>query len=244
MKLKSIEIGKGEPLLFLGGALTTYHYYEDFLVLLSKAYKVHMFNYPGFSGSEKFGQSHTLEKYLNVVDQYIDEKGLNNFHLVGSSFGGYLSTKYLNTRKPKKVKSLILLSPGTNIITKSLPSNMVRAYRNQRQKSTAKHAPLTKSTYRLEHLRNPVEKVRHSRFVLDNTKLTAADFNFSLPTLVVVGDTDYLVDTDYTLSLLKNKKNVKVVKIKDAGHDAFATIGDRILEIFKEFTNDIKDQAN
>jgi len=41
MKLESFVAGKGEPLLFLGGAFTTYDYCKDFIKLLGKKYKVY-----------------------------------------------------------------------------------------------------------------------------------------------------------------------------------------------------------
>ena len=235
MKLETFELGKGEPLLFLAGANATFEYYQPFLKLLSKKFKVYFFNYPGLGKSEKFKGGYSLIKYLNLIDRFITERKLDNFHLVGASFGGFLAIKYASQRKDV-IKSLILFSPLTKLFTQSKIGNALRIAKTNSQKMRKRYKPLILSVFRPGNSRNFFEKLQHSDFVL-SCSLEEIDFAEDVPTLLIVGGKDLIVDSQYTHSLFTGRKNCKIIYFKSEGHDAFATVGDKILSIIEEFIN-------
>ncbi len=239
MDLEYYVVGRGEPLLFLGGAFTTFGYYKKFIDLLSKGYKVYFFNYPGFGKSKKFLKGHTLENYLKTVDDFVKYRKLTKFHLAGASFGGFLAVKYIGQAKSDKIKSLILFSPASRTQTKSALKNAIRLIRNNLHKHSGGRKPLTDNALQLKYLKNITEKIKHARFVL-SCSLEVNDVHPDIPTLIILGEKDPLVDNKYTVDILSTCKNLQVITIPGEGHDAFAVIGDKILEIINSFTRNIK----
>lgn len=49
--------------------------------------------------------------FIDALDKWREAKGLESFHLLGHSFGGYMSLAYA-AKYPKRVKSLSLISPA------------------------------------------------------------------------------------------------------------------------------------
>lgn len=67
---------------------------------------------PGFGASPKIeGDSYDLESQRARVAQFLDENGVDKFHLVGNSMGGQLAT-LLALAQPDRVQSLVLFNPA------------------------------------------------------------------------------------------------------------------------------------
>lgn len=238
MKIESFELGKGEPILFLGGAFTTFRYYGKFFKLLAKEYKVYFFNYPGFGKSETFKNGYSVENYLKAIDEFITKQKLKEFHLAGASFGGYLAVHYLHTRKNKGIKSLLLFSPMTKLRSKNTIKNIFAlAQENLGDKIKYRKRSLVISGFNLYNFNNLREKLKHGIFV----QRCSFDKNVipqNVPILIVVGEKDNLVDVQYTISTFRQRsKMVELVSFSNFGHEAFVVIGDEILKIIKDFTD-------
>jgi len=236
MHLETYIAGKGKPLLFLAGAGAPYNYYDKFINLLAKSYKVYFFNYPGLGKSEK-PKGHTLDVYLKAVDQVVKDNNLKKFYLVGASFGGYLAVEYAWTH-PKNIRAVMLFSPLTRFFSKVKFSNALRIALTQLQKWQAEYPPMTQNVFTLKHFRNASEKLKHTDFVIKQ-EFNPKHIPSSIPILVVLGDSDKVIDSSYSKLVFKKHKNTKVMVIKGGGHDAFATIGDKIVVIMKDFINGV-----
>src|SRR3989344_6690362 len=145
MKFEYYCQGRGESLLFLGGANTTIRFYQRFLTALSRYYKVYFFNYPGF-GQTDHPICHDLPTYLTAVDQFIHNHRLKNFHLAGSSFGGYLAVTYAYLKQPK-IKSLILFSPLTRLPSHTLLGMAARMIKGHLHKSSHNNQSFTSNMF-------------------------------------------------------------------------------------------------
>ncbi|OGM31279.1 hypothetical protein A2803_03745 [Candidatus Woesebacteria bacterium RIFCSPHIGHO2_01_FULL_44_21] len=236
MHLETFFLGKGEPLLFLGGASSPFGYYEKFVNLLSKHYKVYFFNYPGLGKSEK-PKSHSLEVYLKAVDQVVKENNLKNYYLAGASFGGFLALEYAFVY-PGNIKALILFSPLTRLFSKIKISNVIRIALTQLQKWQAECPPMTQNVFTYKHFFGAVGKYRHSEFVI-KLEVNPKHIAKNIPILVVLGDKDKLIDSSYSKQVFEKHKNAKIIIIKGGSHDAFATIGGRIIKIINDFSKGI-----
>lgn len=235
MKLESFVLGEGEPLLFLGGANSTFSYYPLFLKLLSEKYKVYFFNYPGLGKSDAVIGEHTLETYISAIESFVKQKGLESFHLAGASFGGFLAIEYAYRTQNTKIKSLLLFAPLSRTFTKSKILNGLRIGATHWQKKRTGHLPLTISVFNLKNFDRWQSKIKHSDFVL-TLALDRKHIRDDIPTLIVVGENDLVVDTAHTKKLFEGKKSVEIITFKTGGHDAFATQGEKILDIISDFT--------
>ena len=99
--------GVGRPLLFLhGGDYFTQH--QGFLQILARRWRVLIPRHPGFGGSERpdwFRSVHDLAYlYLDLLDHH----GLSDVVLVGSSFGGWLALE-MCIRSVERISRLALI---------------------------------------------------------------------------------------------------------------------------------------
>jgi pimeloyl-ACP methyl ester carboxylesterase len=83
-----LEGGKGKTLLFLHGAFGTPHAYVPLLELLSLTYHVIAPTHPGHGSSFHISPLWKYMDYIDVYLQFIAEKKLTPFVIVGHSFGG------------------------------------------------------------------------------------------------------------------------------------------------------------
>lgn len=236
MYLETFKFGEGPNLVFLAGANADYYYYEKFLELLAKRYTVYFFNYPGFGGSERMPGSLSLEAYCDVIEEFLKQNKLKDIYLAGTSFGGLLAIHFTHSRQDKYVKKLILLTPMTRLFSTSLVGNGMRILRSRRQRLKEGESPLIADTLHIHHLKRFWNKITHSRFVV-SCGLDGKHIPATVPILLVTGGKDLLVDCDYTLKIFSNKNNVEILHIPHAGHDAFATMGNKVLDVIWKFTS-------
>lgn len=87
-------------------------------VLKKNGYQVFAPDFPGFGESELPSRPFTLSDYVNFLDQYIQKKRLDNYVLIGHSFGGRVTLKYC-TQNREGLRGIILTgTPGFTPVAK------------------------------------------------------------------------------------------------------------------------------
>jgi len=113
LNVKYIHEGKKESpkFLFLHGIATSYNSSIKTMLSLCTLYAKHFDVYaplhPGFRGSDVPDNAWSLDDYVEYVEKFVEQLGLDNFVLMGQSFGGKLSTAYA-LKHPNKVRLLAL----------------------------------------------------------------------------------------------------------------------------------------
>jgi pimeloyl-ACP methyl ester carboxylesterase len=101
--------GRGVPLIhFPGGhglVLTPGH------ALLSGAYRVIVFEMPGFGDSPENTRTATIEELARTMLAAVAALGVDRFHLMGTSFGAKVAC-WAALQAPERVISLVLEAPG------------------------------------------------------------------------------------------------------------------------------------
>ncbi len=108
LKINLKVIGQGEPLLILhgwGSSIKSWLKVQEFLA--EKGFKVIVPDLPGFGESSVPEKAWTVVDYKNFIIRFTEKIGLNQFFLLGHSFGGRISIKFAQ-KYPEKIKSLIL----------------------------------------------------------------------------------------------------------------------------------------
>ena len=105
-----------KKLVFLHGWVNKYiinkdknieEFYQDLLSELKKYFEVHFVILPGFSNNPEPLKEYFLDDYVEYVKNYVELNKLNNFYLMGHSFGGQIACKFAYLY-PEKVEKLIL----------------------------------------------------------------------------------------------------------------------------------------
>ena len=108
----SYSYGKGEHVLFLlnGGPGLPCDYLRDpHIHLVEEGYRIVAFDQLGCGNSDRpeDGSLWNITRYVEEVETVRKELGIVNFHLLGQSWGGWLSIEYALTY-PDEIRSLIL----------------------------------------------------------------------------------------------------------------------------------------
>ncbi len=111
-KIYGIE-KEGEPLLVIHGGPGASHDYLLPLAGLATRRPVIFYDQLGCGNSEKPLEANlrTTESYVRELEILCKELELNNYHILGQSWGAALAIEYLLTIKPHGIKSLILSAP-------------------------------------------------------------------------------------------------------------------------------------
>jgi pimeloyl-ACP methyl ester carboxylesterase len=103
------SMGTGEPLLLLHGLGTTS---EDFAVLgprLARDYRVLTVDLPGHGRSPSLAGIPSVQAVADALEADLDEQGLSEVHLLGSSLGGRLA---LELAGRNRASSVVAIAPS------------------------------------------------------------------------------------------------------------------------------------
>src|SRR3954447_26336418 len=116
LKLSTLTMGEGPDLLLLHGLGGAKSSFFDTAAALSRRYRVHAIDLPGFGGSSKpstapYGAPYAAKAVIGAMDAL----GIERAHVVGNSMGGRVAIEVGLTR-PDRVGGLALLSPAVAFI--------------------------------------------------------------------------------------------------------------------------------
>lgn len=211
--------GKGEPLLLLNGIESSSDYWQPLLPALAQDRSVIAIDLLGFGRSPKpLNIAYTLEDHALWLRQTIDSLGLKKFSIIGHSLGALVALTYAAQHK-NQVKDLTLLSPV--LIPKNGISNQIlkrihfvdkiaegsnihsRIAKALGYKRMSQYMPLVRS------VKNGVQHQNVPR-LFDAIKY--------IPTTVLYGRNDTLIDKSYLEHVTRTLKKVTLVEL-NAGHN-------------------------
>jgi pimeloyl-ACP methyl ester carboxylesterase len=115
-RVSTLTMGEGPDVLLihgLGGAKSSFF---DTAAALSRDYRVHALDLPGFGSSCKpVTAPYTARWFARTVVDVMDALGIEKAHLVGNSMGGRVAIE-VGLRNPERVRSMVLLCPAVAFI--------------------------------------------------------------------------------------------------------------------------------
>jgi pimeloyl-ACP methyl ester carboxylesterase len=119
-RVSTLTMGAGRDVLLLHGLGATKASFYDTAAALSRGYRVHALDLPGFGSSSKpatapYNPAYFAESVLGVMDQL----GVERAHVVGNSLGGRVAIE-VGLRAPERVHGLALLCPAVAFIRRGL----------------------------------------------------------------------------------------------------------------------------
>jgi pimeloyl-ACP methyl ester carboxylesterase len=105
-----LQQGQGPRVLFLHGA-GGMNGWPEFFGLLARQHDVWFPEHPGFGLSDEDPSIQNVQDLARYYGEYIAQTGQGPVHLIGSSFGGWLSAE-LAVMHPELVASLTLIGPA------------------------------------------------------------------------------------------------------------------------------------
>ncbi len=112
LKIHYRDQGKGYPIVLIHGTGASLHTWDEWTEELIKNYRVIRLDLPayGLTGQDPEKRYSSLD-YVNLLDAFLDQLGVKEFHLGGNSLGGLVSWLY-SSYHDQKVNKLLLLNPS------------------------------------------------------------------------------------------------------------------------------------
>jgi pimeloyl-ACP methyl ester carboxylesterase len=112
LRISTLTMGEGPDMLLIHGLGATKASFFDTAAALSKRYRVHAIDLPGFGGSSKptlasYGAASAAKAVIGTLDALEIAKA----HLVGNSMGGRVAIE-VGLERPDRVGGIALLSPA------------------------------------------------------------------------------------------------------------------------------------
>jgi pimeloyl-ACP methyl ester carboxylesterase len=127
-RVSTLTMGSGPDVLLvhgLGGAKSSFF---DTAAALSRRYRVHALDLPGFGSSSKPATApYTARWFAETVRETMDALGIARAHVAGNSMGGRVAIE-LGLRHPERVAALALLCPAVAFVKRTFHP-IVRALR-------------------------------------------------------------------------------------------------------------------
>ena len=112
MKIHYRDEGAGIPIVLIHGTGASLHTWNDWTKDLVKDYRVIRLDLPAYGLTGQDPQKRYSSKdYVDLLDAFLSELKVDQFHLAGNSLGGLVSWLYASYH-PEKVEKLILLDPS------------------------------------------------------------------------------------------------------------------------------------
>ncbi len=215
--------GEGKPFLILHGwGSASDRWIAEAEIISKKGFKVIIPDLPGFGKSDALTSPWTVNDYVKWFEGLTGELAIENFYLLGYSFGGALAAK-IAVKYPQRVQKLFLVASA--IIRK----------KTDKKNFFAKISKLVKLFSFLPYykfFRKAVYKfiIRKSDYVYTEgimkqtyLNVVAEDIYFHLPfirvpAIIIWGDKDQSVPIENARMINQKVKNSKLVIIPGADH--------------------------
>ena len=230
-RIRYMAAGDGPPLVHLHGAgglrLTPSH------DLLSRQFRVVAFEMPGFGSSAENTRTRSQPELAATMAQAADALGLEQFNLMGTSFGGKTAL-WLAVQQPQRVRTLVLEAPAAirpegSEPPSGSPEEMARRLYAHPERVTPPPAA------------DPAVRARTARLVARlrgpnrDPELEARLAGVAIPTLVLFGTLDRVIAPEMGHFYKELMPNAHLVFVYDAGHAISTERPEAFTEVVADF---------
>ncbi len=100
--------GRGHPVILLHGWLGSWGLWQDTMEFLSRKYRTYALDFWGFGESDKKRDSYSVQDFISLVDQFMEQMGIKSAPLVGHSMGGTVSLS-VAAHYPERVDKVVVI---------------------------------------------------------------------------------------------------------------------------------------
>ncbi|OGN61461.1 MAG: hypothetical protein A3F40_02145 [Chlamydiae bacterium RIFCSPHIGHO2_12_FULL_27_8] len=249
-----VEGGEGPVIVFVHGFQSSKNFWVPYMKKLNKDYTIIAIDLPGHGNSSSpKDQKYDINSLAQTLSRFVEEKGLSDFHLVGSSMGGGVVSIYASEH-PDKLKSLTLMNPlgidrglrselqlllenGKNLF---FPSSLDE-FDEMALYLTGKKINL--NNYFKKYVLTQMNK-RYFFFkkafkeLLSSTPLDNVLPKIETRSLIIIGKKDRIIHPDSFEYFVELMPNIKAVRIENGSHvfvdQSFEQASDSMQEFLKE----------
>ncbi len=253
LKIRYLESGKekNDHILFIHGIGSSADIWLNIPDILSSDFHTIAIDLPGFGVSDKPLMEYTIEKFAEILINFINQIGINDSKtsIVGHSLGGYIAVEIAIKNKHLIEKLVLIDSSGMLETPTPLLEKYFKAAMNPSENLVKK--VFEEMVMDPTKISSKVVKIFISRINLPNAKhafkstlenstntqigLTRLKMIDDIPTLILWGEKDAAIPLSYSQKFKDILKKSQISIIPDTGHVPFVEKPNLVCEILQKF---------
>jgi pimeloyl-ACP methyl ester carboxylesterase len=211
--------------------------------VLSEQHRTYALDLWGFGDSDKSTDRHGVEKYADLVKDFMDQLGVAPAALVGHSLGATVAVKFA-VANPDQVTKLMLVS--LPVVGETINRRLLTA------SSTSRFGRLLGGRWPIDHEEVLTESEKASENVIASTVQACAELDLrenlrqiNVPMLAVYGEKDNLVDPTQAKLLEDTASNIRFITLPESRHFPMLDEASKFHRLLKDFlvTDDLESLA-
>lgn len=237
--------GEGKKkIIILPGWGDTRKTFKNIIENLKRNFTVYILDYPGFGASTFPNRDLTIYDYANLINDFINILGLDNFTIISHSFGSRLSI-ILATKYKLKIDKMIIID-GAGIKRKKTLKSIFRLYSYKFLKKLQILIPKSKrkkyltkliNIYGSSDYKNLNDNMRKTFSNIVNEDLSKYLKNIKIETLLIWGELDNDTPLSDGIKMNKEIKDSGLIIIKKGSHFSYLEAPIYINNIINTFIN-------
>jgi pimeloyl-ACP methyl ester carboxylesterase len=232
--------GRGSPLILLHGWLGSWRYWMPTMEELSERHRTYALDLWGFGDSDKSKNRHGVEKYVNLLKDFMDELGVAPAALVGHSLGATVAVKFA-VANPDQVTKLMLVS--LPVVGEAINRRLFAVG------SASRLGRLLGGRWPVDHEEVLAEAEKASESVIALTIQACAELDLrenlrqiEVPMLAVYGKKDNLVDPAQARLLEDTASNIRSITLPESRHFPMLDEASKFHRLLRDFlvTDDLE----
>lgn len=103
--------GRGRPVILLHGWLGSWGLWQETMTFLGRSYRTYALDFWGFGESGTKRNTYNVQDFISLVDQFMEQLGIQQAPLVGHSMGGTVSLSVAIQYPHRASKVVVIGSP-------------------------------------------------------------------------------------------------------------------------------------
>ena len=243
LNINYIDVGKGEPILFLHGWGSNCDAFRFIINAISDRFRVLALDFPGFGKSDTLDKAWDVSNYVDFTVKFIEKLGLESLTLVGHSFGGRVIIKMVGSGLVKPKKIVLMDSAGVKHKRKLRAKIKLFAFKTVKnvlllpiiRNHSAKLLDRARAFFGSADYNAAPAVMRETLVKVVNEDLCSYMSSITAPTLLIWGDKDEdtpLADAKVMEKLIPDSG---LCVIKGGGHFSFIDSPYEVNAIFNSF---------
>ncbi|MBO0777849.1 MAG: alpha/beta hydrolase [Ktedonobacteraceae bacterium] len=205
--------GQGQPVILIHGLSASMLWWTRNVAVLARHYRVYLVDLPGFGSLHRVRERFLIKNAATGVLRWIETLGLERVHLIGHSMGGYICM-WIAAQRPTLVERLVLVAPAVMPRPESVPGYFIPLF-NSLLHTTPSFLPIL--SYDILRA-GPVTLWQAASDLLLLRDVHAEMSAVRAPTLLVWGESDYLVPVDLAPIVRDGIAGARLLLVRRAGH--------------------------
>ncbi len=244
--------GRGRPVILLHGWLGSWGLWQDTMTTLGKSYRTYALDFWGFGESGKKRNTYAVQDFVSLVNQFMDQLGIDRVPLVGHSMGGTVSLS-VALQHPEKVSKVVIIGSPIAGSSLALPLkfagyrfnafmlfHMMGAFRLAMRVASPFicRDPKFPDMMDKDLSRTTLESFLTSIATLRRTDLRPDLSKITIPTMGMFGDRDNIVNPLQGQVMKKGIPSARIERFKNAGHFIMLDEPEPFKEKLRDFLSD------